>query len=108
MRVFSTCFEQPQDGDIFVKSGQGDEFVHVGYYSLYTDGFAHRYCVEGLDGIRECTEEEIAEEIAEMQRNAPKAITDKERIEQLETQVADQTEMLADMLYEICLMQGGE
>lgn len=61
--VFSDCFAQPEDTDIFVKRGSGDEFVHVGYYQLLTSEFAHRYkAVEGE--IVKCTEEEIAEEIA--------------------------------------------
>ena len=63
VKVFSDCFEQPQEGDSFLKSGSGDEFVHVGYYQLLTSEFAHRYkVVEGE--IVKCTEEEIAEEIA--------------------------------------------
>ena len=36
VKVFSNCFEQPQEGDVFVKAGSGDEFVHVGYYQLLT------------------------------------------------------------------------
>ena len=103
--VFSDCFEQPQPGDILVKSGYGDEFIHTGYYQVYTDGLAHRYCVDGFGGIRECTPGEIEVELAEMQANTPRVVTDKERIEHLEEQVADQTEMLADLLYDICLMQ---
>lgn len=61
--VFSDCFAEPEDTDIFVKRGSGDEFVHVGYYELLNGEFAHLYKV--VDGeITRCTEEEIAEEIA--------------------------------------------
>jgi hypothetical protein len=43
-RVFSTCFEQPGEGDILLKEGNGDEFVHVqGAYQLYDDNGRYNY-----------------------------------------------------------------
>lgn len=64
IKIFSTCFEQPLDTDILLKSGNGDEFVHVqgDYQLLNTDG-THRYCIDN-EAMRECTEEELEEERA--------------------------------------------
>lgn len=36
--IFSSCFEKPKEGDILIKSGQGDEFVHNYTDSLYGGG----------------------------------------------------------------------
>lgn len=62
IKIFSTCFDKPQDGDIFIKSGSGDEFVHVGYYNLYTSEGAHRYIIDS-GSMREATPAEIEVEI---------------------------------------------
>lgn len=60
-RIFSTCFEQPSLSDSFIKSGSGDEFVHVGYYQLYTESGELRYKIE--DGkLVERTEYELADD----------------------------------------------
>ena len=61
VKVFSNCFEQPQKGDIRIKSGSGDEFVHVGYYQLLTGDFVHGYKIQ--DGkMVECSIEDLEEE----------------------------------------------
>ncbi len=63
VKVFSNCFEQPQEGDILIKSGSGDEFVHVGYYQLLTGDFVHGYKIQ--DGkMLKCSAEELEEERA--------------------------------------------
>lgn len=63
-KVFSTCFEQPQETDILIKSGHGDEYVHVqGQYQIYNEDGTHKYCMD--NGImRECTLEELEAERA--------------------------------------------
>ena len=61
VKVFSSCFEQPSKGDILIKSGSGDEFVHVGYYQIYNTDGSHRYKIEN-GKIVECSEEERQEE----------------------------------------------
>ena len=67
VKVFSNCFEQPQNGDILIKSGSGDEFVHVGYYQLLTGDFVHGYKIQ--DGkMVECSIEDLEEERALKQR----------------------------------------
>lgn len=63
VKVFSNCFEQPQEGDILIKSGSGDEFVHVGYYQLLTNDFVHCYKIEEGQ-MTECSVEELEEERA--------------------------------------------
>lgn len=37
VKIFSTCFEPPQEGDVFLKEGSGDEFALVGYYKLFDE-----------------------------------------------------------------------
>lgn len=41
--IFSSCFEKPKEGDILIKSGQGDEFVHNYTDSLYGGGYKSIY-----------------------------------------------------------------
>lgn len=44
IKVFSDCFEKPEDGDTLIKEGFGDEFVHVqGQYGLYDEHGRHNY-----------------------------------------------------------------
>ena len=63
--IFSTCFEQPLENDVLIKTGYGDEYIHVGYYNLVTEDYAHRYKI--ADGVfTECTSEEIAIEVAQI------------------------------------------
>ena len=99
-KIFSTCFEQPNDTDILLKEGSGDEFVHVGYYQIFNEDFTHKYCID--DGeMRECTVEEIEAEKATFPAPPP---TTEERLEQLEL---EQNEVNAEVLYEISPMQLG-
>ena len=82
-KIFSTCFEHPEESDLLLKEGSGDEFVHVGYYRIFNDDFTHKYCIENGE-MRECTTEE--------------------RLEQLEL---EQNEVNAELLYELSMMQLG-
>lgn len=62
-RIFSTCFEEPLETDYLIKHGDGDEFVHVGYYVIYDASFCHNYKI--VDEVMiETTEEEKQEELA--------------------------------------------
>lgn len=45
IKVFSTCFEESEENDILIKQGNGDEFVHVGYYQVFDDQGCHNYKV---------------------------------------------------------------
>ena len=99
-KIFSTCFEQPNDTDTLIKMGSGDEFVHVGYYQIFNDDFTHKYCIDN-GYMRECTAEEIEAEKATFPAPPP---TTEERLEQLEL---EQNEVNAEVLYEISLMQLG-
>ena len=48
-RVFSTAFESPQETDIRLKEGAGDEYAHVqGEYDLYDEYGRHNYKI--VDG----------------------------------------------------------
>ena len=102
-KIFSTCFEQPNDADVLLKEGSGDEFVHVGYYQLFNEDFTHRYCIDNGE-MRECTAEEIEAEKATFPAPPP---TDRERIEQLEADAISQNEVSAELLYELSMMQLG-
>lgn len=99
-KIFSTCFEQPNDTDLLLKEGSGDEFVHVGYYQIFNDDFTHKYCIDN-GFMRECTTEEIEAEKATFPAPPP---TTEERLNQLEL---EQNEVNAEVLYEISLMQLG-
>lgn len=82
-KIFSTCFEQPEESDLLLKEGSGDEFVHVGYYQIFNEDFTHKYCIDN-GSMRECTTEEIEAEKATFP--AP-AESDKEKIARLEETV---------------------
>ena len=99
-KIFSTCFEQPNDTDILLKDGSGDEFVHVGYYQILNMDGTHKYCIDN-ESMRECTSEEIEAEKATFP--APPQTTE-ERLNQLEL---EQNEVNAELLYELSMMQLG-
>lgn len=61
-KIFSTCFEQPDIKDVFIKSGSGDEFVHTGYYLIYTGDGLYRYKLDDNNILVERTDEELQEE----------------------------------------------
>ena len=99
-KIFSTCFEQPNDTDLLLKEGSGDEFVHVGYYQIFNMDGTHKYCIDNSE-MRECTAEEIEAEKATFPAPPP---TTEERLEQLEL---EQNEVNAELLYELSMMQLG-
>lgn len=78
-KFFSTCFEEPNSEDIYIKAGIGDEFVHVGYYKIFDENGCHNYKIE--DGkIVECTDEEKEAEFSEIPVNK----TLEERVNELQ------------------------
>ena len=77
--IYSTCFYEVEKGDTFVKEGYGDEFVHVGYYQVYDENMCHNYKIVD-NKVVECTNEEKAEELKQMQKNTPKT-TDQKIVE---------------------------
>lgn len=99
-KIFSTCFEQPNDTDLLLKEGSGDEFVHVCYYHIFNMDGTHKYCIDN-SFMRECTTEEIEAEKATFPVPPP---TTEERLEQLEL---EQNEVNAELLYELSMMQLG-
>lgn len=102
-KIFSNCLESPLDTDTVIKSGSGDEYVHVGYYQIYTEDAAHKYKI--ADGVMtECTAEEIAAEIAERPEPEP---SEAERIAILEASDIQNTETQADLMYAVACLQLG-
>ena len=100
-KIFSTCFEQPNDTDILLKEGYGDEFVHVqGSYQIFNMDGTHKYCIDN-GSMRECTTEEIEAEKETFPTPPP---TTEERLEQLKR---EQNEVNAELLYELSMMQLG-
>ena len=77
--IYSTCFQEVEEGDTFVKEGFGDEFVHVGYYEIYDSNMCHNYKIVDNEMV-ECTNEEKAEELKQIQKNMPKT-TDQKIVE---------------------------
>lgn len=61
-KIFSDCFEQPTDNDFLIKSGSGDEFVHVSYYQVFNEDGTYRYKIKGWKMV-ERTEEDREEEL---------------------------------------------
>ena len=74
--IYSTCFQEVEEGDTFVKEGFGDEFVHVGYYEIYDSNMCHNYKIVDNEVV-ECTNEEKAEELKQRQQNMPKTTDEK-------------------------------
>lgn len=103
VHIFSTCFETPEEGDVLIKTGSGDEYVHVAYYQLYTAEMAHQYVIEN-GAMREATAEEIAAELAEFP--APPE-TDVEKIARVEEELT-QTQLALTEQYEQNLALGEE
>ena len=100
-KIFSTCFEQPEESDLLLKEGSGDEFVHVqGSYQIFNMDGTHKYCIDN-GFMRECTADEIEAEKATFPAPPP---TTEERMEQLEL---EQNEVNAELLYELSMMQLG-
>lgn len=65
--VFSTCFYEPNDDDIFIKKGYGDEFIHVqGSYDLLHNNGSYRYKI--IDGnMVEVNEQENENQLTEFE-----------------------------------------
>ena len=58
IKIFSTCFFQPQEGDVLLKEGSGDEFAHVGYYKVYDEnGFLNYVIQDGALADRDKTDD---------------------------------------------------
>ena len=99
-KIFSTCFEQPNDTDVLLKEGSGDEFVHVGYYQIMNIDSTHKYCIDNGE-MRECNTEEIEAEKETFPAPPP---TTEERLDQLKL---EQNEVNAELLYELSMIQLG-
>ncbi len=107
-KIFSTCFEQAQETDVLIKSGSGDEFVHVGYYKLYNGNETHRYKIEN-NILTECSAKEIEEEFSSF---PPLPETPEQKITKLEientvlkTQQNELDELILDTNYQLLLLQ---
>ena len=77
--IYSTCFQEVEEGDTLIKEGFGDEFVHVGYYEIYNENGCHNYKIVDNEVV-ECTNEEKVEELKQKQKNMPKT-TDQKIVE---------------------------
>lgn len=81
-RFFSTCFEEPLEGDMLFKEGYGDEYVHVGYLEVLDLNHCHFYkVVEGE--VVETTEEERQEELNSKPPQLPQPTPLEKQITQL-------------------------
>lgn len=89
---YSTCFKEPQE-DIFIKSGLGDEFTHVGYYQVYDENMCHNYKIVDKELI-ECTNEEKELELKEIQNNTIKKETLEEKINRLQEELNSTQDLL--------------
>ncbi len=91
-KIYSTCFEKYQEEDIFIKEGQGDEFVHIGYYKIFDERGCHNYKIVNGEMV-ECTDEEKQKEFEDKIDICEP--TDRERMEQIEGMVGMLAEQLA-------------
>lgn len=63
--IYSTCFKEACPDDILIKEGDGDEFIHVGYYIVTDTNGCHNYKI--LDGMMvETTEDEKQLELSQI------------------------------------------
>lgn len=72
-KIFSDCFEEAGLNDILLKTGSGDEFVHVGYYQIFNEDGTYKYKIENWELI-ERTEEDREEELYSSNINTQIAI----------------------------------
>lgn len=86
--IFSDCFEQPRATDIFLKSGYGDEFVHVGGGNPCTIEGIPRYKIEHGEMIERSAEELERERSNCLQKQLE---LEKERNYQMVTDVLTET-----------------
>ncbi len=86
--IFSDCFEQPRATDIFLKSGYGDEFVHVGGGNPCTIEGLPRYKIEHGEMIERSAEELERERSNCLQKQLE---LEKERNYQMVTDVLTET-----------------
>ena len=92
--IFSDCFKSPDESDVLIKQGIGDEYVHVGYYELYNVDRTHKYKISDGEMV-ECTPEDTARELSTFPEPKPTA---NERMDDIEL-------YMTDILYEISLSQ---
>jgi hypothetical protein len=87
IRIFSTCFEGPEEGDIVIKEGNGDEYAHLGYYQLFDERRCHNFKIE-RDTMIETTEEDKQAELNARPQQTPHQSVE-EQILQLQAVVID-------------------
>ncbi|WP_069997808.1 hypothetical protein [Cellulosilyticum sp. I15G10I2] len=98
-RFFSTCFKEVKDGDVFVKEGDGDEFVHVSYMQALDANGCHNYKI--IDNkLIECTAEDKE---AEMNSRPLPEPTLEEQVQQMQAGMAQ----IAMQTAKNTLLQGG-
>ena len=99
--IYSTCFQEVEEGDTFIKEGFGDEFVHVGYYQVYDSNMCHNYKIVS-NKLIETTEEEKQQELLKIKYNQQTDMTnDHMKIALMAKNITDL------MLGEWAVMEGG-
>lgn len=68
IKIFSTCFFQPQEGDVLLKEGSGDEFAHVSYYKIYDENGFLNYVIQ--DGALADRDKTKTEDLARLEARA--------------------------------------
>ena len=100
-KFYSTCFQEVEEGDTFIKEGFGDEFVHVGYYQVYNENMCHNYKIVS-NKLIETTEEEKQQELLKIKCNQQTDInSDHMKIALMAKNITDL------MLNEYAVMEGG-
>ena len=96
-KIYSDCFEVYEDGDVLIKQGQGDEFVHVnGKYHIFDSNGCHNYKIK--DGkLEECTYEDKKDELAKKEM-APTIQELKQEIDSHTERMAELQQMIADIM----------
>ena len=99
--IYSTCFQEVEEGDTFIKEGYGDEFVHVGYYQVYNENMCHNYKIVS-NKLIETTEEEKQQELLKIKYNQQTDMTnDHMKIALMAKNITDL------MLNEYAVVEGG-
>ena len=100
-KFYSTCFQEVEEGDTFIKEGYGDEFVHVGYYQVYDSNMCHNYKIVS-NKLIETTEEEKQQELLKIKYSQQTDMTnDHMKIALMAKNITDL------MLDEYAVMEGG-
>lgn len=80
--IYSTCFQDYAEGDILVKEGFGDEFIHVGYYQILDENMCHNYRIG--KGTKEIKHPVLNEDGSHAYDKVPREVEYQEEVQKID------------------------